>query len=546
MSYKIRSSILTAPWFDKLVADTLSMYFRGEDLANSPLTKVGRKLAWRNEWHWTLFDPKSPEELESGLREREEVLIELYHSMKETGYNGSIVAVWFDKDGQVHLYDGFHRLAVMKYLGIEADINAETIWSCKDFDFPLVDTLMRLPRVGKCTYEPVDDERVKGFPVDRKDSPARLEYILKNTVGETVLDIGCSEGYFSREMAKRGYKVTAIDSDQGKVAVARYLSIINNLDVDCRLGEGEDFLEYNNGFGNVLYLSVFHNTIFTSGMAKAFLELRRLRGKAKRIFFEVPDGAREPQWAQLSAGKPLFHFKGKEFEALIEDTTGMKIIDIYHGFRPMMLLAQVGSPKPASFRTISRKEWREHNDWEKNWWEDCTNTYSEQVLQEMYAKYMKLDQFAMPYRYQFDLKGMSVVDIGGGPVSLLLRCKNCSRAVVVDPCDYPNWVLERYKLAGITLIKKPAEDVAFDKEFDEAWIYNCLQHVRDPGKLIQNAMASARKIRVFEPLEVGTHQGHPHNLSQDVLDRAFGKQGLTDERGGKPGEIYYFGVFSYV
>lgn len=544
MGYKIRSSFLSQPWFDEIVAGTLDMYHRGEDLANSPLTRTGRKLAWRNEWHWTLFDPSSPESLEAGLREREKELIKLYHGMKKDGYDGSIVAVWFDGDGQVHLYDGFHRLAIMRYLGIEADINVETIWWRKDFDFPLADTLMALPRVGRCTYQPVDDERVKDFPTDRQDSPARLEYILRNTVGETVLDIGCSEGYFSRELTKRGYKVTAIDSDRGKVAVTRYLSIINNLEVDCRLGNGEEFLKSNGGFDNVLYLSVFHNTIFTSGVAKAFMELRKLRGRAKRVFFEVPDGAREPQWVQLSAGKPLFHFKGREFEASIEDATGLRVIDNYSGFRPMLLLAQIGSPKPALFRHISRKEWRENSAWEKKWWKDCSNTYSEQVLQDMYARYMKLDQLAGP-RCSFNLGGKSVVDIGGGPVSLLLRCENFSKAVVVDPCTFPDWVAERYKLAGITLVKQPAEDISFSKEFDEAWIYNCLQHVRDPERVIQNAIASAHKIRVFEPLEIGTHPGHPHNLSQDVLDGAFGRQGLVDERGGNPGEICYFGVFSY-
>jgi SAM-dependent methyltransferase len=544
MPYKIRSPSLSTPWFEKIVANTLDMYLRGEELSNSPLTKIGRRFAGKNRWHPDFFGLRNEEDIEDQLRVREKALVDLYHSIKKDGYNGSIIAAWFDRDGQIHLYDGFHRLAVMKYLGIEALVNVETVWWGKDFDFPLRDTLIALPRVGECTYQPVNDERVKDLPVDRQDSPTRLEYILSNLVGSTVLDIGCSEGYFSRELAKRGYKVTAIDTNRDMAAVTRYLSIINNVDVECHTGEGEEFLKRSNGFDNVLYLSVFHNNITNLGLAKAIMLLRKLRCKAKRLFFEVPDGLNEWQWKDRSAGSPLFHFKNREFEQLIETATGMRVYEFRSGFRPMYLLKESKKPRPL-FRPVSEEEWDKHSRWELDWWQDCINTYSEQVLQEMYAEWMKLNQFATGVRYTFDLKGISVIDIGGGPVSLLLRCKNFSKAVVVDPVPWPKWVVDRYEMAGIRLIKEQGENITFNKEFDEAWIYNCLQHVRDPEKVVKNAITAARKIRVFEPLEIGVHPGHPHNLSKDALDQAFEREGIIFDRGGNPGQVCYCGVFNY-
>jgi len=542
--YKIRSSFLSAPWYEKVIADTLDMYKRGEDLSSSPMTKIGRIASWKGKWHYTCNHPKSIEELEANLRKREASLIDTYESIKKNGYNGSIIAAWFDKDGQVHLYDGFHRIAVMKYLGIETEVNVETIWSCKDYDFPLADTLETLPRVGKCTYLPVSDSRVKDFPVDRKDSQERLDYILKNLVGQTVLDIGCSEGYFSIELAKRGYKVTAVDSDPGKVAVTRYLSILNNVDVECICGEGERILEDGRKYDNILYLSVFHNTIYTFGVAKAFMLLRKLRNAANRLFFEVPNGDSEAQWVERSKGPPLYYFNGKDFEKIITDALNMKVIELRKMFRPMYLLTGGGVKNTPIFKPISDEKWEKDNQWEKAWWRMCINTYGEQVLQDMYARYMKLYDLAKP-GYSFDLGGMSVLDVGGGPVSLLLRCTNFKRAVVLDPCDYPNWVAERYKLAGIEWVKVPAEDFMPEEKFDECWIYNVLQHVRDPAKVVECAKKHAHKIRVFESLEVGVHQGHPHNLSKEALDEVFERKGLVNERGGNPGEIDYYGVFRY-
>lgn len=198
-----------------------------------------------------------------------------------------------------------------------------------------------------------------------------------------------------------------------------------------------------------------------------------------------------------------------------------------------------------TFDPISSEEWKRHNEWELNWWGNCVNTYGEQHLQEMYIQWMKLSQFNSD-RWSLDLKGMSVLDIGGGPVSILLRCKNFSKAAVIDPLEWPGWVVERYRMANILLIRDQAENMTFDKEWDEAWIYNCLQHVTDPDKVARNAIRAARTVRLFEPLNIGIHSGHPHNLTKELLDKAFGKEGIViDFGGGAPGRVYYCGVFTY-
>jgi len=215
-------------------------------------------------------------------------------------------------------------------------------------------------------------------------------------------------------------------------------------------------------------------------------------------------------------------------------------------------------PKKSALQAISTDDWQKHNGWEEQWWADCVNTYDEQVKQQVYAERMKLIQFAKytsEFEYNgvkygkgntyFDMQGKSILDIGGGPVSLLLRCKNFKRAVVLDPCNYPEWVKDRYKAAGIELIKKCAEDSVIIDWFDEVWIYNVLQHVKDPLEVVRFAKRSGNKVRVCEPLNIGECMGHPHNLTKEMLDKAFGKVGLTENVDDILKGNMYFGVFSY-
>ena len=188
-------------------------------------------------------------------------------------------------------------------------------------------------------------------------------------------------------------------------------------------------------------------------------------------------------------------------------------------------------------------EWKHHNKWEEDWWGDCSNTFEEQLKQEVYIHYMKLDQFAIPGHW-FDMRGKSIIDIGGGPISILLRCKNFSKAVVVDPCPFPMWVTRRYNLHSITHIRKLAENYAPPIRFDEAWLYNCLQHVLDPEKVV-NLAKNAKKVRVFEYCNIGVCEGHPHNLTKELLDKLFDRQGLTEWHDGLVHGVIYFGVFNY-
>jgi len=63
--------------------------------------------------------------------------------------------------------------------------------------------------------------------------------------------------------------------------------------------------------------------------------------------------------------------------------------------------------------------WKEAQKFEKEWWSTCKNTLWEEVKQMELAPYL----------------GLQIIPNVKG--------------TVVDPCDYPKWVAQRYKEAGV-------------------------------------------------------------------------------------------------
>lgn len=201
------------------------------------------------------------------------------------------------------------------------------------------------------------------------------------------------------------------------------------------------------------------------------------------------------------------------------------------------------------------EKWAEAQQWEAGWWGTCANTFGEEAKQITYAHRMGLVNIGQSGGYWplYDLAGRSVVDLGGGPVSILLKCVNIGRSAVVDPAAYPPWVGERYRQSGVGYFRQKAEDAVVVgtpgtetytgfPRFDEAWLYNVLQHVIDPEKIVANARSLAPVVRLFEWIDLPAYQGHLHTLTEANLNAWLGKPGAVEtitENGIEAGRAYY-------
>lgn len=181
-------------------------------------------------------------------------------------------------------------------------------------------------------------------------------------------------------------------------------------------------------------------------------------------------------------------------------------------------------------------------DFERSYWGDCCNTFDEDQKHYTYAKYMGLERS----HYSFKLSDKRVIDIGGGPSSMLLKCEGLIEGVVIDPIDYPEWTKMRYDAKNIVVEVKEGEECDHTG-WDEVWIYNCMQHTHDPRKIIENAKRAAPILRIFEWIDIPPHDGHPIMLTEELLNEWIGHKGqvVTLAENGCYGKAY-FGAFKVV
>lgn len=194
--------------------------------------------------------------------------------------------------------------------------------------------------------------------------------------------------------------------------------------------------------------------------------------------------------------------------------------------------------------------WAEAQKWELDWHlNQQFNTLNEELKQRNYAHFMGLDRLLTNFYgiQTWDFGDKSVVDVGGGEVSMLLKSK-AKKKTVIDPCNYPEWVKMRYKEAGIEFLNIKAENFNYnyveDERFDVGLIYNCLQHTEFPELILKNMRERCNVIHIFEWVNSGISEGHIHDLQPDLLDKWLGGIGKTEYINANPtvGNAYY-GIF---
>lgn len=157
------------------------------------------------------------------------------------------------------------------------------------------------------------------------------------------------------------------------------------------------------------------------------------------------------------------------------------------------------------------------------------------------------EAYRQSYRQYFEHLGMSfdcqektILEIGPADYPALAYCTNYEHSYIIEPM--PGSILqELIKGRPITHIAKPAEDICWQSDLpmvDEVWLFNVLQHVKDPAGIILNSMETAHKVRFFEPINCGTSDCHLWNFTLEYFRDQFGDLFVKHYR-GNPGAVNF-------
>ena len=169
-------------------------------------------------------------------------------------------------------------------------------------------------------------------------------------------------------------------------------------------------------------------------------------------------------------------------------------------------------------RNLNKNTWEQAQEWEQSWWLDqgLKNWDEEIHKQKTYALLMGLPP-------DLNMGDKKILDVGCGPVSMLGRAK-AGLKVGVDPIDWPVAARDAYRNAAVVLFTDKAEDFLERAQvglYDEIWMYNCLQHTENPGKILANMARIGRVVRIFEWLDTPPNIGHPQTITESMIADAF-------------------------
>ncbi|MGC2196825.1 MAG: methyltransferase domain-containing protein [Terriglobales bacterium] len=135
------------------------------------------------------------------------------------------------------------------------------------------------------------------------DRWATIAAQLRLTGAQTLLDLGCAEGYFVQQAARYGCLAVGIDADVLRLSLAQASATLNRVQ-----GAGFIYAELTPEFINtlpsydaVLFLSVLHHIMYEQGVDYARDYMRRLRGKVRQfmIFDMAQSNETRHAWASL-------------------------------------------------------------------------------------------------------------------------------------------------------------------------------------------------------------------------------------------------------
>lgn len=124
-----------------------------------------------------------------------------------------------------------------------------------------------------------------------------------------------------------------------------------------------------------------------------------------------------------------------------------------------------------------------------------------------------------------DLQGKRILDVGGGPNSILLRVINNGASVIVDPTKYTeniSGLSSIFNSKNILFVCSTLEDLPIQyANYDEVWCYNTIMHTENSTEFIESLKQRVKPggiFRIMEPLTSRNDGHHPTTVTNNTFD----------------------------
>ncbi|WP_228014590.1 class I SAM-dependent methyltransferase [Fortiea sp. LEGE XX443] len=160
-------------------------------------------------------------------------------------------------------------------------------------------------------YNRTASEWIRTQPISLSDFTAR-PFILElcEPVHELrVLDLGCGEGYCSRELSRRGaVQVHGIDISQGMIEAARLQELEEALEITYEIGCATNLKQFGNGEIDLIVAVFLFNYLTIDQTQECMKEVVRVLRPGGRFVFSIP----HPSFPYMREAAYPFYFQVEE------------------------------------------------------------------------------------------------------------------------------------------------------------------------------------------------------------------------------------------
>lgn len=121
----------------------------------------------------------------------------------------------------------------------------------------------------------------------RSNCQQRLDLIREYIQYGSLLDVGCSEGFYSFGLADKCAPILAIDKELSLIHECQKINKSHKIDIDFRRMGIDELLQSITAWDTCLYLSIHHHIIAQFGMGIASIILRTMSQKCNHMFFDT-------------------------------------------------------------------------------------------------------------------------------------------------------------------------------------------------------------------------------------------------------------------